>query len=540
MKVAISSDHAGFELKQLLVERLSNQDGLTFTDLGVHAAAPPSDYPDAAAAVAEAVVRGDADRGITVCGSGAGVSIAANKIPGAYAFAAEDTYTGHQAVEHDNANVLCLGERVTGEELAVEIARAFLQARFTGEDRHVRRVGKIARLEAANSNPLDGLRINGQSVWLDTISRSMVTSGDLRRYAWDDHVVGMTSNPTIFEKAMGHEPEYEEPARRLADQGLSTEDIYWALAIEDIQSAADVMASVYRLTNGLDGYISLECAPAVANDTQATIDMTADLWRRLDRPNVFIKIPATPAGVPAIEQSIASGINVNVTLMFSVELYDEVARAYIKGLQRFFAGNERTNLARADSLVKAPVSVASFFVSRVDTLVDKLLNEKMAATKDGALRARLQSLLGRAAVDNAVIAYQHFKQIFAGPGWEDLAKRGARVQRPLWASTSTKNPAYSDVMYVEELVGPDTVNTVPLATLAAIKDHARIARTVDSDGSVARANATFKWLKEVGVDMDEVTLQLQHEGVELFSESFDSLLKELGQRREALVGAGAR
>ncbi|MBV8991893.1 MAG: RpiB/LacA/LacB family sugar-phosphate isomerase, partial [Solirubrobacterales bacterium] len=310
MRVAISSDHAGFELKQVLVERLSNENGLVFTDLGVHAATPPSDYPDAAAAVGEAVVRGDADRGITVCGSGAGVSIAANKIPGVYAFAAEDTYTGHQAVEHDNANVLCLGERITGEELAVEIARAFLQARFTGEERHVRRVGKIAKLEAANSHPLDALRVNGQSVWLDTISRSMVTSGELRHHAWDDHVVGMTSNPTIFEKAMGHEPEYEEPARQLAEQGKSAEDIYWALATEDIQGAADVLRSTYKLTNGLDGYVSLECSPSIANDTQATIAQAAELWRRVDRPNLMIKIPATPAGVPAIEESIASGINV--------------------------------------------------------------------------------------------------------------------------------------------------------------------------------------------------------------------------------------
>jgi transaldolase len=366
----------------------------------------------------------------------------------------------------------------------------------------------------------------------------MLTSGELRRLAWEEHVVGMTSNPTIFEKAMGHEPEYEEPARRLADQGLSTEDIYWTLAIEDIQGAADIMSSIYRLTDGRDGYISLECAPAVANDTQATIDMAADLWRRLDRPNVLIKIPATPAGVPAIEQSIASGINVNVTLMFAVELYDEVAKAYIRGLQRFFAGNERLKLARSDSLVKAPVSVASFFVSRVDTLVDKLLNEKIIATQDEALQARLQSLLGRAAIDNAVIAYQHFKQIFAGPGWDELAKQGAQVQRPLWASTSTKNPSYRDVIYVEDLVGPDTVNTVPLPTLAAIKDHGHIARTVDSPGAVARAEATFKALKEVGIDMDAVTLQLQHEGVDLFAESFDSLLKELEQRRQALVGAG--
>jgi transaldolase len=537
MRVVISSDHAGFPLKQVLLERLSNHDGTSWSDLGVHAASPPSDYPDAAKAVADAVARGEADRGIVVCGSGAGVSIAANKVPGGRAFAAADTYTGHQGVEHDDGNILCLGARVTGPELAVEIARAFLGAAFTGEERHVRRLAKIKDMEAASFFPLEALRVQGQSLWVDTIARSMLVSGELRRLAWEDHVVGMTSNPTIFEKAMGHEPEYEEPARRLAEQGLSTSDIYWALAIEDIQGAADIMHAVYRLTDGRDGYISLECAPAVANDTQATIEMTRDLWRRLDRPNVMIKIPATPAGVPAIEESIASGVNVNVTLMFSVELYVEVAKAYIRGLERFFAGDAAHRLARADSLVRAPVSVASFFVSRVDTLVDKLLGDKLEQARDARQRAKLEGLLGRAAIDNAVVAYERFQEIFAGPGWEALAARGALVQRPLWASTSTKNPRYRDVRYVEELVGPDTVNTVPLATLEALKDHGRISRTVDTPEARERARATFAQLAEVGVDMEAVTLQLQREGVQLFAESFDTLLAELEQRRRALVGA---
>jgi transaldolase len=537
MRVVISSDHAGFELKRLLLERLTDQDGTVYSDLGVYAPTPPADYPDAARAVAEAVVRGEADRGIVVCGSGAGVSIAANKVAGARAFCAGDTYTAHQAVEHDNGNILCLGERVTGSELAVEIARAFLKAEFTGEERHRRRLAKIEHMEAANFFPLEALREQGQSLWVDTISRQMITSGELRRLAWEDHVVGMTSNPTIFEKAMGHEPEYEAPARQLAERGYSAEDIYWTLAIEDIQAAADIMRSVYLLSNGRDGYISLECAPAVADDTQATIAMTRDLWQRLDRPNVFIKIPATPAGVSAIEDSIASGINVNVTLMFSVDLYVEVAQAYIRGLQRFFSGAEKTRLARSDSLVKAPVSVASFFVSRVDTLVDKLLGEKIETAKDAAQRSRLEALLGRAAIDNAVVAYEHFQQIFTGTEWEALARQGARVQRPLWASTSTKNPRYRDVVYVEELIGPDTVNTVPLATLEAFKDHGRVSRTVDTPEARERAARTFKELAAVGIDMDAVTEQLQHEGVAAFAKSFDDLIGTLEQRRKTLVGA---
>src|SRR5918911_5387869 len=355
MRIAIASDHAGFELKQLLLTRLTAEPDLTFVDLGTDAPTPPVDYPDYARAVAEVVARGEADRGIVVCGSGAGACIAADKILGARAFFAGDTYTAHQGVEHDNGNVLCLGERVTGTELAVEIARTFLRAEFSGQERHQRRLAKVLAIEAESYAPVEALRRQGQSLWLDTIARSMLTSGELRRLAWDDRVVGVTSNPTIFEKAMGHGPEYEAPARELARQGKNAEEIYWALAIEDIQGAADVLRPIYQLTGGCDGYVSLENPPAIANDTQGTIAMTRELWTRLARPNVMIKIPATPEGVPAIEESIASGINVNVTLMFSVELYEEVPRAFIKGLERFFSGRESLRLGRADTLVPAPV-----------------------------------------------------------------------------------------------------------------------------------------------------------------------------------------
>src|SRR5215471_10825351 len=338
MRIAIASDHAGFQLKELLISRLSAEADLSIVDLGTHAATPPVDYPDYAQAAANAVVRGEVDRAIVVCGSGAGACIAASKVPGARAFFGGDTYTAHQGVEHDDGNVLCLGERVTGPELAIEIARAYLRAEFSDQERHRRRVGKIAAIEAGSNFPTEALLRQGQSIWMDNIARSMLTSGELRRLAWEDRVTGVTSNPTIFEKAMGHGPEYEAPARALAEQGKSAEGIYLALAIEDIQGAADVLRATYELTDGHDGYVSLECAPAVANDTQATIDMTADLWTRVNRPNVMIKIPATPEGVPAIEQSIASGINVNVTLMFSVELYEQVARAYIRGIERFSSG----------------------------------------------------------------------------------------------------------------------------------------------------------------------------------------------------------
>jgi transaldolase len=534
MRIAIASDHAGFHLKELLLNRLAAEPDLSIVDLGAYAASPPVDYPDYARAAAEAVVRGDVDRAIMVCGSGAGACIAADKVPGARAALAGDTYTAHQSVEHDDANVLCLGERVTGPELALEITRAFLRAQFSDQERHRRRVGKIAAIEAESNFPVEALLRQGQSVWIDNIARSMLTSGELRRLAWEDRVVGVTSNPTIFEKAMAHGPEYEEPARKLAEQGKSAEEIYWALAIEDIQGAADILRATYDLTDGSDGYVSLECAPAVANDTQATIDMAADLWTRLHRPNVMIKIPATAEGIPAIEASIAAGINVNITLLFAVQLYEQVAHAYQNGLKRFFAGREPRNLAHAASRRPASMSVASFFVSRVDTAVDKLLGDKIAAGGDVS---RYEALLGQAAIANARLAYARFSEIFSGSTWDSLTSRGAAVQRQLWASTSTKNPRYRDVRYVEELIGPDTVNTLPPATLEAFKDHGRVARTLDTPEALERARQTMRALKEVGINLDEVTLQLQREGVKSFADSYDQLIHALEERRRALAHA---
>jgi transaldolase len=534
MRIAIASDHAGFQLKELLMSRLSAEPDLSLVDFGTYAASPPVDYPDYALAAADAVVRGAVDRAIVVCGSGAGACMAAAKVPGARAFVAGDTYTAHQGVEHDDANVLCLGERVTGPELAVEIVRAYIRAQFSDQERHRRRVAKIAAIEAESNFPTEALLRHGQSIWMDTIARSMLISGELRRLAWHDRVVGVTSNPTIFEKAMGHEPEYEAPARKLAEQGKSADDIYWALAIEDIQGAADTLRGIYDLTDGSDGYVSLECSPAIANDTQATIAQAAELWTRLNRPNVMIKIPATPEGVPAIEESIAHGININVTLMFSVELYEQVARAYIKGLERFFGGKEKGILSHRDSRQPAPQSVASFFVSRVDTLVDKLLADKIAA--DGQPE-RYEALLGLAAIANARLAYARFKEIFSGTQWSALAEKGARVQRPLWASTSTKNPRYRDVRYVEELVGPDTVNTMPPATLEAVKNHGRVARSVDTPEALEHARKTMGDLADAGIDMNAVTLQLQREGVKLFADSYDQLIQALEARRRSLTTA---
>jgi transaldolase/glucose-6-phosphate isomerase len=371
-------------------------------------------------------------------------------------------------------------------------------------------------------NPLFELYEAGTSVWLDYIRRSLMTSGELKRMIEEDAVVGMTSNPTIFEKAIGGSSDYDDALRQLVGAGLSDEEIMLSLIVEDIQMAADVLAPVYEQTHHKDGYVSIEVLPRVADDTQGTITMAHDLFDRVGRPNIFVKIPATDAGLPAIEQCIADGLNINITLMFSVKVYEDVARAFIRGLQRRLKAGHPVDVA----------SVASFFVSRVDTAVDKLLEQKIAATKDSAEQARLQKLMGKAAVANAKMAYQAFLKIFNGPEFADLRGAGASVQRCLWASTGTKNPAYSDVMYVEELIGPETVNTMPQQTMMAFKEHGEVRPSLLEN--VDGARQVLRELAAIGIDMDKVTSDLRVDGVKLFADSIDKLLEEIAVKKQKL------
>jgi transaldolase / glucose-6-phosphate isomerase len=373
-------------------------------------------------------------------------------------------------------------------------------------------------------NALFELYEAGTSVWLDYIRRSLMTSGELKRMIEDDAVVGMTSNPTIFEKAIGGSSDYDEALKTLVQSGRSDEEIMLSLIVEDIQMAADVLKPVYEQTKHKDGYVSIEVLPRVADDTQGTIAMAHDLFDRVGRPNIFIKIPATDAGLPAIEQCIADGINVNITLMFSVQVYEDVARAYIRGLQRRHKQGQPVDIA----------SVASFFVSRVDTAVDKLLEQKIAAAKDPAERARLQTLMGKAAIANAKMAYQAFIKIFNGPEFADLRGAGARVQRCLWASTGTKNPSYSDVMYIEELIGPETVNTMPQQTMMAFKEHGEVRISLLEN--VEGAQGLLRDLAAIGIDMDKVTYDLQVDGVKLFADSITKLLEEIANKKQQLKG----
>lgn len=372
-------------------------------------------------------------------------------------------------------------------------------------------------------NPLVQLQKLGQSPWHDNIRRDLLTTGKLRQMVRAGEITGLTSNPTIFEQAIGQTNIYDEALAGLALAGKSAAEIFDALSLEDIRAAADVFAPVYKKTKGADGYVSIEVAPAYARDTQTTIKEAKRLWLAVGRPNLMIKIPATKEGLPAIEQSIADGINVNITLIFSIQRYREVMDAYLAGLER---------RVKARKPIDHVASVASFFVSRVDTLVDRLLDERIRKL-GGQDAQELQALKGKAAIANAQLAYAEFRRHFSTVRFSALAARGARLQRPLWASTSTKNPAYPDVLYVEALIGPDTVNTMPPATLVAYKDHGRPEPRLTEE--VRDAQRVIEQLEEFGIRMDDVTQQLEEEGVASFAKSFDTLLAVVEARRQAVL-----
>jgi len=366
-------------------------------------------------------------------------------------------------------------------------------------------------------NPLKKLGTLGQSIWLDYIRRDLITGGELRRLIEEDGLRGMTSNPSIFEKAIAESHIYDEDIRDIALKKKDVKAIYEALSQRDIQSAADEFRSVYEKTDGKDGYVSLEVNPHLAHDTKGTIEEARRLWAALNRPNVFIKVPATADGLPAIQQLISEGININVTLLFGLPRYRQVAGAYIAGIEaRVVQGKPVEHVA----------SVASFFVSRIDALVDSLLEKLIAQGRQKTDLAK--KVHGQVAIASAKMAYQIYKEIFGSDRFSKLAAQGARVQRLLWASTSTKNPDYSDVKYVESLIGPDTINTAPLETLDAYRDHGEPKARLEQD--VKEARWVLKRLPELGISIDNVTRQLEDEGVEKFNKPFDKLMETLAQR----------
>ena len=374
-------------------------------------------------------------------------------------------------------------------------------------------------------NPLHELHPLGQSVWLDYIRRGMLNDGELERMIARYDLRGVTSNPSIFEQAIGKSDDYDDALSDLAARGKEAGDAFESVAVEDIRRACDLFRPVFDAAGGHDGFVSLEVSPLLADDTRRTLDEARRLWKAVDRPNLMIKVPGTDEGIPAVEELLSEGVNVNITLLFSIASYERVMEAYLRGLERRHeAGQPLGHVA----------SVASFFVSRVDSSVDEALEKIVQQGGENAEKAK--SLLGRAAVANAKLAYARFQEVFAGERWERLAAAGARVQRPLWASTSTKNPDYRDVIYVEELIGPHTVNTMPLATVQAFADHGVARRTVDQD--VDRARADLAALAELGIDLDDVTEKLQVDGVDKFAKSFQQMIQVVGEKL-ARVAQGA-
>ena len=372
----------------------------------------------------------------------------------------------------------------------------------------------VLEKSAQVTNPLKELLKYGQSMWLDYIRRDLMTTGKLKHMIDEDGLRGMTSNPSIFEKAIAESSLYDDVLKQLVSRDdLDATGKFEQIAIRDIQDAADVLRPVYQETKFRDGYVSLEVSPLLARKTQETIAEARRLWKTVKRDNVMIKVPGTVQGVPAIRQLIGEGININVTLLFAQEMYEQVAEAHIAGLE---------DLAARGGDVKKIAGVASFFISRIDTLVDSIINDRLKTTTDPQQRSLLESLLGKVAIANGKLTYQRYQRIFRGPRWEALAAKGAQTQRVLWASTSTKNPKYRDVMYVEELIGADTVDTMPPATIDAFRDHGRVRKSLTED--IPGAQKVMENLGKAGISMKEVTDKLTDDGVKLFADAFETLL----------------
>lgn len=384
--------------------------------------------------------------------------------------------------------------------------------------------------EQKRTNPLKELLAYGQSVWLDYIRRDLLASGELLRLVKEDGLRGMTSNPTIFEKAIAGSKDYAQQLQELAKRkDLDAKAVFENIAIKDIQDATDVLRPIYDESKKHDGYVSLEVSPTLAHKTKETMDEARRLWKAVNKPNTMIKVPGTEEGIPAFRQLISEGININVTLLFAQDVYEKVAWAYIEALEA---------RAKSGADISSIASVASFFVSRIDTLVDGMIADLLKDTKLAADRQNLlRGLQGKVAIANAKLAYQSYKKIFSGPRWEVLAARGAQTQRVLWASTSTKNPAYRDVLYAEELIGQDTVDTMPPATIDAFRDHGNVRASLGEN--VDDARRVMKDLERAGISMKMVTDQLTDEGVKLFDEAFGKLLAAVEKSVKQAAGAAS-
>ena len=510
-KIVVAFDHAGVELKETVLKTI-RECGCEAIDVGTDTNASV-DFPDFAYMGAQKILEKEADKGIFVCGSGVGMSLAANKIKGIYAAVCHDTYSAHQAVEHDDLNVLCLGSRVIGPELARELITAYLGASFNNKPNQIRRMDKVRAIEAGcfelknNSKILHEI---GQSVWLDNIRRGLIKNGKLARDIEHGIIRGITSNPSIFKKAISETNDYENALTPMAMANTAAEDIFTQLVVEDIRSAADLFRELYISSNGNDGFVSLEVNPMIAHDPEKTAAEAKALWKSVNRPNLMIKIPVTEESFPVISELTASGINLNLTLLFSPDKYEKAARAYISGLRKRLENGENIDKIR---------SVASVFVSRIDTKVDALLSEKGVASR---------SLLGKTAVRNSQLIFNKSLAIFNSEKFKELETHGAHRQRVLWASTSTKNPHYKPTCYVEALAGENTVNTMPPATLEAVLRLPEIKNTLPvPEAEIAEF---FDELEGMGIDINKIYELLENEGVKAFTDDYSATLDTIRDR----------
>lgn len=520
-RVAIGADHGGYEDKKKIAQFLKSK-GYQVIDVGT-TSAEAADYPVYGFRVAEAVGRGHADIGVLLCRSGNGMSMAANKVPGVRAAIAGTTKLASLAREHNDANVLVVGSDYI-EEPVEKVLDAFLAAK-PEDGRHERRVNMIKKYDQTQHSSLATYQLiaHGQSPWLDDISDMLIRSGELKRMVEHEGLRGLTSNPTIFEKAInGGEGRYRQELHQMKQKGATVEEAYETFTSEDIGAAADILRPVYDETGGDDGFVSLELPPSLSYDEEGSVKEAIRLFKLLNRPNVMIKVPGTTEGIRAFRRLTAEGVNINVTLIFSRVFYNDIARAYIDGLRdRLKKGGDITRIR----------SVASVFVSRIDSAVDKRLEELKSKEHSAGGTEIIDQLVHQIAIANTKLIYRDFKKIFHGGEFDDLAEKAAAVQRPLWGSTSTKNPNLRDTLYVEELVGPETVNTIPLPTFKALIDHGRIrGNTLEED--VATAEAKIEQLRSLGIEIEDVCMELQKAGVKSFADSFDQLIDAV---KKALV-----
>lgn len=513
MRIAIAADHTGITIRDDIAEVIRSA-GHEAIVVGGEVNGPDDDYPRFAKLVGDAIAGGRADRGILICGSGAGVTVAANKLPGVRAALAHDIYTAHQMVEHDFCNVMTLGARTIGIEPAREFARAFVNAEFSGEDRHRRRLAEVIELEREqHNNPLKALHEAGQSIWLDNIRRALLTSGTLARYISSRWVTGLTSNPTIFQHAIAGSSDYDEAILKRLNRDLSTEQLFFEIALEDIIAAAELFRPIFEASGGVDGFVSLEVSPELADDASGTIAEAKHLHAEAARPNVFIKVPGTKAGIVAIEELIFAGIPINVTLLFSRDHYLAAAGAYMTGLERRLKAKLSLNVA----------SVASLFVSRWDVASASKLPEL---------------LLNKLGIAIGQRTFKAYRNLLASQRWQRLARAGARPQRLLWASTGAKAPTLPDTYYVTALAADQTVNTIPEPTLLAFGHHGKVGALLSED--TTDAEVVIAGVREAGVDVDTLAEQLQIEGRDSFGKSFTKLLQSINTKKATLREARDR